>query len=684
MYHAPGMVESPGFLEELRRRKVLRAGVVYAAAAFAALEFADIAFPRIGLPDRSVDFVLWAGLLGFPLALALAWRIDLVAEPPSEQGPGWLSMPVLAAAVALVGLGVGAGWWAGSGSAGDELPPLEISPLIDQAGLSLSGSWSPDGTQLAYDYTLNGTMDVAVLSVGGGEPHLVAGGPNDEIMPRWSPDGSKIAFLSDDGTGMNVYWVPASGGIRRTLAKTHLQYLDRFTAIAAIGSQPWSPDSSKVVFSRAEPTGIALWIVDAETGEERRLTSPAPGELDFRGAWSHDGEWIAFTRSPPYGLFLVPAKGGEPTRLLVDGHRNGSPCWVPGDRRLLYTVAMTQTGGGDLWDIDIETTERRQLTTGANGSLPILSSTGRISYSRWSHETSFFRLTVGDPNSDTQISLSTGHNFSQRFSPDGQRIVFQSARSGHSELWLHDLPTGSERQLTHPPEGKEDRTPDWSPDGDTIVFLSNRDGPFQLWLVSAVGGAPRRISEQAIPMDGDWWVQVRVAPRWSPDGSSIAYLAPGEDGSSLWLVDRDGTNARETGISGVLRFDWYPEGRTMVYTRNKLDGSGRIEMVAADIETGDEVLLLDANATELTVAPNGLAVAYNSAEGHFSMNRYVLELSRPEDGEGLPRAVGEPEQITFGRGLWHVHGGAWTPDSQQIVYTKDFDRGNLFVIDGYR
>ena len=85
---------------------------------------------------------------------------------------------------------------------------------------------------MAYDYTLNGLMDVAVMSLGGGEPRLVAGGPNDEAMPRWSPDGSRIAFLSDDGTGMNVYWVPPTGGARRKIAQTHLQYLDRFTSIA--------------------------------------------------------------------------------------------------------------------------------------------------------------------------------------------------------------------------------------------------------------------------------------------------------------------------------------------------------------------------------------------------------------------------------------------------------------------
>jgi Tol biopolymer transport system component len=94
---------------------------------------------------------------------------------------------------------------------------------------------------------------------------------------------------------------------------------------------------------------------------------------------------------------------------------------------------------------------------------------------------------------------------------------------GRSVLWLHDMETGTERQLTYPAAGREDRTPDWSPDGRQVVLLSNRGGPFQLWVEDVDGGATHRLSEQAIPMDGDWWVNARVAPRWSSDGRAIAY-----------------------------------------------------------------------------------------------------------------------------------------------------------------
>ena len=104
-----------GLLSELRRRHVLRVAALYAAAAFAVLQAADLVFPMLALPAWSVKFVLGLVLLGFPIALALAWVFEVTPEgvrrhaaldaegAPVTAGPRWL----VPAAVALVALG---GW----------------------------------------------------------------------------------------------------------------------------------------------------------------------------------------------------------------------------------------------------------------------------------------------------------------------------------------------------------------------------------------------------------------------------------------------------------------------------------------------------------------------------------------------------------------------------------------------
>ena len=604
----------------------------------------------------------------------------------AEAGRPKVVVPAAATLVSIVMAALLWSSWRSVAPVGRDTPTLTISPLTDAAGLSLSGSWSPDGSQIAYDHTQGGTMDIAVMSIGGGESRPLAGGPHDEMMPRWSPDGTKVAYLLDEGTGLGLYWVPPTGGLSRKLADTHFPYLDRFTSIGAIGSQPWSPDGRRVVFSRLDALGqVALWQVDVVTGEETRLTDPTTG-TDMQASWSHDGEFIAFVRVTVDGstsLYRVATSDTAPELVLADDTRKRSPIWTLDDRSLVF-AAYTGSFGGDLWEIDLDSRRVRQMTVGAGASTPILSSTGRIAYSRWNHETFFFRMQLGATTDHDQISLSGGNNFGQRFSPDGRQIVFQSARSGSSQIWLHDVVSGNERQITNPPTGAEDRTPDWSPDGTQVVFLSNREGPFQLWVTPVDGGPATRISAQAIPMDGDWWVNARVAPRWSKDGRVIAYLAPGNQDSTLWLIEPDGRNAHQTTLSGVLRFDWYDDGQQVIYTRRIDDGSGRIEMLATDLETDLEVRLLEANATELSVSPDRRSVAYNSADGHFSMNRWLLPLRVPGVTGTLPSPAGEPQQLTFGDGVWHVHGGAWTPDGTSIVYTRDLDSGNLYVIDNYR
>jgi serine/threonine-protein kinase len=117
----------PPFLDELRRRKVVRVALVYLAGAFAALEASEIVVERLGLPDWTVTALLVAAIAGFPLAVVLAWVFDLTSEgiqrtvaagPAVESGArqSWMTAGSLAAIAAAILLAVGAGWFAGRGA----------------------------------------------------------------------------------------------------------------------------------------------------------------------------------------------------------------------------------------------------------------------------------------------------------------------------------------------------------------------------------------------------------------------------------------------------------------------------------------------------------------------------------------------------------------------------------------
>lgn len=129
------MSTSHGFLDELRKRGVVRAALLYAAAAFALLEFADIAFPRLGLPDGAVNWVLWIGILGFPIAMFAAWAIELRAERDTGRATRWVSPATVVTAAALIGSGAAMGlWWGGvEEGGGDEASRSPSSSLSRSA-----------------------------------------------------------------------------------------------------------------------------------------------------------------------------------------------------------------------------------------------------------------------------------------------------------------------------------------------------------------------------------------------------------------------------------------------------------------------------------------------------------------------------------------------------------------------
>ncbi len=539
--------------------------------------------------------------------------------------------------------------------------PLQTRPLTSLAGMEAQAGWSPDGGFVAFSHGTPHGSDILVMPSGGGDPLWLVENPGDDTAPRWSPDNRFVAFTSNRGGESAIYLVPPLGGSVRRLTATGLDPLDIGELDGSMGSTPWSPDATSLLFSRAGPTGeIAVWRVDVESGSEEQLTRPTEGAEHLSPSYSPDGNWIVFD-SFHSELWLLPSAGGEPRPLLVDDYENQQPAWTPDGKRVVFV--SDRAGILNLWEIVVDSGDLRQLTTGAGrDQSPAVARDGRIAYENWSHQTDLYVMTT-DSGVEQQLTSHTKDNNLARFSPDGEWIAYESTRTGNSEVWLLHLESGTERLLTDHPA--IDSTPDWSPDGREIVFLSDRPGSSPIWTMNVQGGAPRSLGEAAAGAEPSGLA-------WSPDRNVIGYLAPSEKGLALWIVDPEGSRT-EPVLFGVRDFAWYRDSRHVIYTP-----TGVMELRAADLDSGAEVTLLTEPHTEVIARPDGSAVAYCSARSHYDMNLQLLELSPGSDG--LPRVVAGPRRLTDGQGQWHIHNGGFSPDGSRVVYTRDTDSGDIYVI----
>ncbi|WP_438022958.1 S9 family peptidase [Sorangium sp. So ce233] len=203
---------------------------------------------------------------------------------------------------------------------------------------------SPDGRWVAYVLEeIDPEADTYVsnlwlIPAGGGEPRQITFGSDTNESPRFSPDASRIAFLSDRGGGAaQLHVIRVDGGEARRL--TDLE--------SGAGLPAWSPDGSALVFSAPVASG-------APPGAPRVVT---------RALYKSDGEGFVLDR--PTHLFIISAEGGEARQITQGDANESNPAWSPDGR--LIAFSRTRTGPrdahrSDLWVIEPSGGGLRQVT----------------------------------------------------------------------------------------------------------------------------------------------------------------------------------------------------------------------------------------------------------------------------------------------------------------------------------
>jgi TolB protein len=195
--------------------------------------------------------------------------------------------------------------------------------------------WSPDGSRIAYQsWRFGDATDIYTISVGGGDPRMLATGPGADLAPQWSPDGRQIAFTRELATDTPELWlVPADGSAapRRVPLPTGAR------------NPRWSPDGKLIAFDNLR----GIWVVGADGANARPVTSACnaaavceTGGSQQQPAWSPDARRLAFHAAPPTlggGVEIVALDAATPVvRVPI---RGGTALqWSPDGTRVLFTA----------------------------------------------------------------------------------------------------------------------------------------------------------------------------------------------------------------------------------------------------------------------------------------------------------------------------------------------------------
>jgi Tol biopolymer transport system component len=188
-------------------------------------------------------------------------------------------------------------------------------------------TWAPRGDELAFTSTRNGRLELFTMRSDGGAVRSLTVSPAQEFEPDWSPDGRLVAFASGRG-GATGPLGPKGQPASLYAVRPDGNGLVRLTRSPGYDGDPaWSPDGTRIAFVSDRSGTSDVWVVDADGGHLARLTSVDGAE---RPTWSPTGGRIVFGHddsSGSSGLYVMNADGSGLGRLLSGDGRE--PAWSP-------------------------------------------------------------------------------------------------------------------------------------------------------------------------------------------------------------------------------------------------------------------------------------------------------------------------------------------------------------------
>jgi imidazolonepropionase-like amidohydrolase/Tol biopolymer transport system component len=603
--------------------------------------------------------------------------------------------------------------------------PLEVGriiPIKTNEGTWMSLDVSPDGKTIAFDFL----GDIFTMPITGGKPAQFTRGMAFDSHPKFSPDGTKLLFITDRSGGENIWWFSLDKKDSLQVTKGNTDHYQ---------SAEWAPDGNYIVGSRGI-RNLKLWMFHKEGGTGAQLISKPDNLKTIEPAFGNDSRYLWFSQRtnawnynaqfPQYQLSVYDRDNGE---IETKTQRYGSaftPTLSPDGKWLVYgTRYNDQTGlvlrdlktGDEKW-LAYPVQHDEQESIAPMGVLPAMSFTPDSKEVFASYGGKFYRIPVAGGDAinipfemETEFLVGPRVDFKYPIkddkdmiatqirdavvSPDGKQVAFTVL----NRLYTYDIQKATYKRLTA--NNFTEAQPSWSPDGNQLAWVTweNNAGHVYKLNFKLKDAKPVRLTTTA---------GLYTEPVWSHQGNKIVFFrgaaqtfkdAPnpffagaqedllwisGDGGNSNFIAKAKGrsnphfTKADDRiylyhGQKGLLsiRWDGTDERAHLKVTGITVYGSLLMEdncmLKEAEMEPAQEPSIADV----IKIAPEG-----DKALAQVNNEIYVVTI--PKTGGETPKiSVAEADKAQFpSRKLTKIGGefASWSSNAKTVYFTL----GNAF------
>ncbi|MDQ6802488.1 MAG: PDZ domain-containing protein [Acidobacteriota bacterium] len=419
------------------------------------------------------------------------------------------------------------------------LDGTNVRRLTSHPGIESGPRFSPDGSMIAFTGRYDGNTDAYVVPTAGGVPKRLTWHPNNDIVLGFTPDGQNVLFSSPREVYTRrftqLFTVPVSGGLATKLP------------IPNASKATYSADGKKIVY---QPIGDAfiewkhyrggqvarLMIFDTATNAVEQIPQPATRSNDTDPMWIGDKVYFRSDRAGEFNLFSYDPATKQVAQLtrFSDWPILGA---TAGSGKIIFER------GGYLSLLDPRSGSDNRLKIGVAADL-----------------------------NETRPRFAKGAKYVRNasLSPSGARAAFEF----RGEIVTIPMEKGDDRNLTQSVSAN-DRNPIWSPDGKLIAYFTDESGENELRIAPQDGkGAVRNIKMNGAGFYRDI--------NWSPDGTKISYQ---DNSSSLYLLDvasGASTKLESNTMQGDIDQAWSPDSKWIAYTHNSVQNFNTIQLYSLD------------------------------------------------------------------------------------------------------